>query len=33
MNDRYGAMFARLRDRGVGGDGEVVMVREPDVEW
>ncbi|MFC7498974.1 tryptophan synthase subunit alpha [Enterovirga sp. GCM10030262] len=32
MNDRYGAMFARLRARGEGTFGAFVMLGDPDVE-
>lgn len=31
-NDRYGAMFARLRDEGAGAFGGFVMLGDPDVE-
>lgn len=32
MNDRYGAMFAGLRDRGEGAFGGFVMLGDPDLE-
>jgi tryptophan synthase alpha chain len=32
MNDRYGAMFARLRERDEGAFGAFVMIGDPDLE-